>query len=322
MECKLREPNNDEIRIKVAYVGICGSDLHYYFQGANGNFVIKEPLIPGHEVSGTIDIDPLGEFPQGTPVAIFPAQSGIAIAGLEDRPHLWRGVRYLGSAATTPHTQGAMAEYLYVARDMVRPIPPGVNVKLGALAEPLAVALHGVKLAGELQGKSVLISGSGPIGLLAIVAARSLGAQSITATDIYQEPLERAVMIGADNVINVSDSKLATDSFDVVIECSGSVQALNQALTAVQRGGTIVQVGMLGSGELQVEIGLLVTKEVRLLGSFRFAGDMSAATTLLAKHPELEGCITNVFELMEWHFAFEVARDSRRSGKVLVALNL
>ena len=322
MEFKLREPNNDEIRIKVAYVGICGSDLHYYFQGANGNFVIKEPLIPGHEVSGTIDIDPLGEFPRGTPVAIFPAQSGIAIAGLEDRPHLWRGVRYLGSAATTPHTQGAMAEYLYVARDMVRPIPPGVNVKLGALAEPLAVALHGVKLAGELQGKSVLISGSGPIGLLAIVAARSLGAQSITATDIYQEPLERAVMIGADNVINVSDSKLATDSFDVVIECSGSVQALNQALTSVQRGGTIVQVGMLGSGALEVEMGLLVTKEVRLLGSFRFAGDMSAASTLLVKYPELEECITNVFELMEWRFAFEVARDSRRSGKVLVALNL
>lgn len=322
LECELREPTRDEIRIKVAFVGICGSDLHYYFDGANGNFVIKEPLVPGHEVSGIIDVDPLGQFAHGTPVAIFPARPGTLVAGLEDRPHLWKGVRYLGSAASSPHTQGAMAEYIYVTRDMVCPLPTKVSVRAGALAEPLAVALHGARLAGNLTGKSVLISGSGPIGLLSIVAARSLGAKRITATDIYQEPLERAKKIGADTVVNVSTSTLGTDSFDVALECSGSARALNQVIAAAQRGGTIVQVGMLGAGAQEIEIGLLVTKELRLFGSFRFAGDLSGAVTLLAQHPELEESITDVFDLMSIRSAFDSARDPRRSGKVLVSLNL
>ena len=155
IDLPLRPPSENEIRIKVAYVGICGSDLHYYFEGANGSFVINEPLIPGHEVSGTVDLDPLGEFANGLPVAIFPAQGGQELPGLEERPHLWRGVRYLGSAATAPHTQGALSEYIYVQRNMVRVLPKNVSLKLGALAEPLSVALHGVRRAGEISGKSV-----------------------------------------------------------------------------------------------------------------------------------------------------------------------
>lgn len=315
----LREPDRDEIRVKVAYVGICGSDLHYYFEGANGSFVIREPLIPGHEVSGTIDLDPQGEHKIGAAVAIHPAQSGAASKGLEGRPHLWHGVRYLGSAATSPHTQGALAQYIYVKRDMVRPLPEGVSLKLGALAEPLAVALHGVALAGALEGKSVLISGAGPIGLLAIVGARSAGAARITTTDIFDEPLARARSVGADEILNVKKSSLPTDSFDVVLECSGSLPAVNSAISAVARGGTIVQVGMISRTSEGVDLGRIVTKELRFLGSFRFNDEMTLALALLQRYPELENCISHQFALSDAQQGFEMAKSAQLSGKVLIS---
>ena len=314
----LPEPTADEMRVKVSYVGICGSDLHYYFDGANGSFAIKEPLVPGHEISGLIDHDPQGEFTRGTPVAIFPAHSGTAIKVLADRPNLWHGVRYMGSAATTPHTQGGMAEYIIVKRGMVRPLPKGVSLAAGALAEPLAVALHGVKIAGDLTDKKVLVSGSGPIGLLSIVAAKSAGAQLITATDLFDEALARAIDVGADKVVNVSSSSLSDNSFDVIFECSGSPRALNSAICAVQRGGVIVQVGMLGPGLHPIDIGAVVTKELRINGAFRFNDEMEDAIKLLQQAPDLAKCISHQFSIDNVLNAFEVANDAQVSAKVLV----
>ena len=318
IEMPLEAPGADEIRVKVAYVGICGSDLHYYFEGANGSFAINEPLIPGHEISGHIDVDPQGEFSVGSAVSIFPAQSGRAIAGLEDRPHLWHGVRYMGSAATTPHTQGGMAQFINVKRTMIKLLPEGVTPSIGALAEPLAVALHGVNLAGNLSGKKVLVSGSGPIGLLSIVAARSAGAESITATDLFDEALERARLVGADSTINVGVESLPENSFDVVLECSGSARAVNSAIAAAQRGGVIVQVGMLGSGAHPIDFGAIVTKELRVNGAFRFNEEMEQALTLLQESPALEKCISHTFGFTEVLQAFEMAKDAKNSAKVLV----
>ena len=315
------EPAADEIRVKVSHVGICGSDLHYFFEGANGSFAIKEPLVPGHEISGEIDLDPQSEFNAGTPVAIFPAQPGVPIEGLVERPHLWHGVRYMGSAATNPHTQGGMAEYIIVKRGMVRQLPTGVSLAAGALAEPLAVALHGVKLAGDLTGKKVLVSGSGPIGLLSIVAAKSAGADEITATDLFDEALARAIDVGADKIVNVSSSSLSDNFFDVIFECSGSPRALNSAIAAAQRGGVIVQVGMLGSGLHPIDIGAVVTKELRVNGAFRFNDEMEEALILLQQIPQLERCISHQFSIDDVLTAFEVAHDAKASGKVLVRFN-
>lgn len=320
VDMPLLEPAADEVRVKVAYVGICGSDLHYYFEGANGSFAMKEPLIPGHEISGRIDVDPLREFSVGSPIAIFPAQAGVAISGLSDRPHLWHGVRYMGSAATTPHTQGGMAQYINVKRLMVKLLPGGVSLSVGALAEPLAVALHGVHLAGDLTGKKVLVSGSGPIGLLSIVAARSVGALSITATDLFDEALKRARAVGADSTINVGVESLPENRFDVVLECSGSPRAVNSAIAAAQRGGVIVQIGMLGSGLHQIDFGAIVTKELRVNGAFRFNNEMDHALKLLHEFPEFEKCISHTFDFAQVLDAFERAKDAQLSGKVLVAL--
>lgn len=319
---ELTEPARDEVRVKVKYVGICGSDIHYYFEGTNGSFAIQEPLIPGHEISGVIDSDSSGTFPQGTPVTIHPAQSGEFTAELASQPHLWKGVRYLGSAATTPHTQGGLAEYLILKREMIRPLPEGVSLKAGALAEPLSVALHGISLAGELSGKNILVSGSGPIGLLTILALRTLKPAQITAIDIVDEALVRAQQLGADECINVQRETLSKDSWDVVFECSGSARAVNNAIAAVRRGGVIVQVGMLGLGLHEIDFGSIVTKEIRVHGAFRFNNEMSDALSLLEQNPEIERCISHEFPIESWEEAFRVAKDSKASGKVVIALNV
>lgn len=106
VELSTPEPAEGQVRLRIAYAGICGSDLHYYYEGANGGFVVREPLVPGHEVSGTIDLDPSGELASGTPVTVHPARFGESQPRLENLPHLWPNGAYLGSASTWPHTQG------------------------------------------------------------------------------------------------------------------------------------------------------------------------------------------------------------------------
>ncbi|HIY65874.1 MAG TPA: alcohol dehydrogenase catalytic domain-containing protein, partial [Candidatus Agrococcus pullicola] len=208
-EVETPEPGPDQVRVRVDYVGICGSDLHYYYEGANGAFVVKEPLIPGHELSGRIDLDPQGEWEPGTGVTVHPARFGDSQPGIEDEPHLWPNGSYLGSASTWPHTQGALSEHLIVERSMIRLLPDALPVRRAVLAEPLAVALHGVsKARNEVAGARVLITGSGPIGLLSIAAALDAGAASVTATDVLEGPLQRAKDMGASSVINVAEEEV------------------------------------------------------------------------------------------------------------------
>src|SRR5699024_8261458 len=182
-ELPVPEPGPGQVRIRTAYVGICGSDLHYYYEGANGAFVIREPLVPGHEMSGTVDADPSGTFAPGTPVTVHPATFGETLPYLADAPHLWPNGAYLGSASTWPHTQGAAAEYFLVDAAMVRALPEGLPLQRAALAEPLAVGLHGIALAGGGADHRGLGTGAGARGRLTAAAAVALGAAGVTSTD-------------------------------------------------------------------------------------------------------------------------------------------
>ena len=313
-------PASDEVRIRMAYAGICGSDLHYYFEGANGAFVVKEPLSPGHEVSGEIDLDPSGEFTPGTAVTIHPATFGTPLPGLEDARHLWPAGAYLGSASTWPHTQGGASEYLVVKRSMIRTLPSGVDLKVATLAEPLAVGLHAINIAGGVSGKRVLVSGSGPIGLLAAAAALAQGASEVVASDVIEPALVRANALGVSRTILVGRDEMPESYFDVVLECSGVASALSAAIVAVTRRGIIVQVGMLGAGPQPIAIAPLVSKEVQLRGTFRFNDEIDAALTMLASHPKLGSAITHTFAASDAVKAFEVAKDAKQSGKVLIEL--
>lgn len=314
------EPGPDQVRLKVAYVGICGSDLHYYFQGANGDFVVREPLIPGHELSAVIDADPSGTYAPGTPVTVHPATFGPALPEIPDARHLWHGGTYLGSASTMPHTQGAMSEYMIVGLDMVRPLPTGLDLRTAALAEPLAVALHAVTLAGDLTGTKVLVIGSGPIGLLQIAASIASGAASVDATDVVDQALERARNLGASQTFAVGSETPEDASYDVVFECSGSAPGTNSAWRAVRRRGTVVHVGMLPAGPQPLALAVLMNKEVTLRTSFRFDDEIDQAVQVLAEHPEFADVITHEFPAKDASEAFTVGKDSARSGKVLVRM--
>ena len=318
VEVATPEPSAGQVRIKVAYIGVCGSDLHYYFEGANGAFVVKEPLVPGHELSGTIDLDPSGEFASGTPVTVHPARFGKSQPGIEDRPHLWPEGSYLGSASTWPHTQGGASDYLIVEKNMVRVLPATLSLKDAALAEPLAVGLHAINIAGDISGKKVLVSGSGPIGLLLAAVVKVKGAAEIVTTDLMEGPLERARQLGATGTVQIGKENLPENYFDLVFECSGSARAITSVITAVRRAGTIVQVGMLPAGDQPIGIAPLVVKELTLKGAFRFNNEIDEAITILAANPWISTAITHTFAAKDSIEAFNMAKDSANSGKVFI----
>lgn len=314
------DPGPGQVRLRVDYVGICGSDLHYYFQGANGASAVREPLIPGHELSGRVDLDPEGRWEAGTPVTVHPARFGDRSERFADSPHVWPGGSYLGSAATFPHTQGALSEFLIVEHGMVRALPEGLTVRDAVLAEPLAVSMHAVARAGDVRGQRVLVTGSGPIGLLTIAAARVAGAESVAATDVRSGPLRRARDVGADVVYDVAGQQVPPDSFDVVFECTGVPASVSGALAAARPAGTVVLVGMMPGGEQQVVLAPLAAKELTVVGSLRFSDEIDAAVRLLAQRPEIAQVITHEFPADRVLDAFDAAADSDSSGKVIVSV--
>ncbi|MFH5821063.1 L-idonate 5-dehydrogenase [Georgenia sp. AZ-5] len=314
------EPGEGQVRLRMAFGGICGSDLHYYNEGANGEYVVREPLVPGHEMSGTVDLDPSGELAPGTPVTIHPATFGTPEPGVEDRRHLWPGGSYLGSASTWPHTQGGMSEYLVVGKDMVRVLPGSLPLRRAALAEPLAVALHGINVAGGVEGRRVLISGSGPIGLLAAAAALAKGAAQVVSTDVLPGPLERARALGVHGTVQVGVEEIPAMAFDVVLECSGVPAAISPALVAARRAGIVVQVGMVPNEPRPINLAALVSKELQLRGTFRFDDEIDEAVALLDANPGFEQVITHELPADRAVEAFAAAKDSASSGKVLVSL--
>ena len=314
------EPGEGQVRLKVAYVGICGSDLHYYYNCANGAFVITEPLIPGHELSAVVDLDPSGELAPGTPVTVHPARYGTSAPGIEDRPHLWPGGDYLGSASVTPHRQGAAVEHLVIERENIRVLPESLPLRRGALAEPLAVSLHAVTIAGDVTGKDCLVLGAGPIGLLAVAALLHRGASSVHVTDVRPEPLERAAALGAQRTLRVPEEAPANNAYDVVLECSGAPVSLSSAVQAVRPAGIIVQVAILPNQEIPVNLAALVAKEVQLRGTQRFDTEIDEAIELLAQDARFDAVVTQVVPVAEAETAFATAKDASRSAKVLLEL--
>lgn len=314
------EPTEGQVRVRMAYGGVCGSDLHYWHEGANGEFVVREPLVPGHEMSGTVDLDPSGTLPVGTPVTIHPATFGTSLAGIEDKPHLWPNGAYLGSASTTPHTQGGMSEYMVLESGMLRVLPESLPLRRAALAEPLAVGLHGISLADGVAGKSVLVSGSGPIGLLTAAAALAAGASEVVSTDVLPGPLERARSLGVHRTIRVTEEELPVRAFDVVLECSGVPAAVNGALIAARRAGQYVQVGMLPNEAVGINLAPMISAELTMHGSFRFNDEIEAAIAMLDANPGTEDVITHEIPAEQAEEAFVTAKDSEVSGKVLISL--
>ncbi|MEV5834449.1 L-idonate 5-dehydrogenase [Nocardia sp. NPDC052112] len=316
-------PKPDEAVLDIAYGGICGSDLHYWQHGAAGESILRAPMRLGHEASGTVLIAAAdGSGPAaGTPVTIHPATPGGDSARYPaDRPNISPGCTYLGSAARFPHSDGTFIEHLTVPTRMLRALPGNLDLRTAALAEPASVAWHAVARAGEVTGRTALVVGAGPIGTLVVAVLKRAGAAHITAVDLQDYPLSIARRIGADQVINAKDTDaISATEADITIECSGHHTGLASAIHGTARGGRVVMVGLLPTGDQPVPISLAITRELDLVGSFRFNDEIDQVVGALADGSlAVEPIITAEYDATEALAAFEKARDATASSKVLL----
>ncbi|MFI7342537.1 L-idonate 5-dehydrogenase [Streptomyces sp. NPDC050085] len=316
-------PDSGQALVAVRFGGVCGSDLHYWHRGGVGDFRLKEPMVLGHEVVGTVLAYGPGAAgpPPGTPVAVHPATPcGVCPECVDGRRNVCRDTRYLGSAARTPHVQGGFAAELVVPADQLRALPEGLPLERAALAEPLSVALHAVRRAGDVAGRHVLVTGAGPIGALVVAAAKAAGAARVTVTDLLPRALEYAAVAGADILVRADDPADPgwPDEVDVAIEASGVAAGLDTCLHRVRRGGTVVQLGMLPPGQSPFAGNLVVSREIELRGAFRFDAEFDDALELLARTPALAGLVSAVVPVGDAVRAFELAADRSRSCKVLL----
>ncbi|MFF4570132.1 L-idonate 5-dehydrogenase [Streptomyces sp. NPDC001410] len=322
-ELPVPEPGPGQALVAVRYGGVCGSDLHYWRHGGVGDFRLREPMVLGHEVVGTVvSYGPGATGPApGTAVAVHPATPcGRCPECGAGRANVCRDTRYLGSAARFPHVQGGFAGQVVVPARQLRPLPDGLGLRRAALAEPLAVALHAMRRAGDVSGRQVLVTGAGPIGCLVVAAAKAAGAARVTATDLLPEALGYAALAGADTLVRADDPDDTgwPAEADVAVEASGVAAGLDTCLRLVRRGGVVVQLGMLPPGQIPFPGNLLVSREIELRGAFRFDTEFDEALRLLAARAEFDGLISAVVPVRQAEAAFALAADRSRSCKVLL----
>lgn len=316
-----------QVLVEVGMGGICGSDLHYFNHGGFGAVRMKEPMILGHEVAGTITAvaSDVTRVKPGDRVAVNPSRPcGTCKYCFEGWPNQCLDMRYYGSAMRTPHIQGAFRNRLVCNASQCHAVADAVSMAEAAMAEPFSVVLHGVGRAGSLLGKRVLVSGCGPIGVLAIAAAKIHGAAEVVATDVVDEPLRVARKMGADQVINAASdntwvARNAQDkgSFDVMLECSGNERAMRDGLEVMRPRATVVQLGM--GGDVSLPQTLIVAKELTITGSFRFHSEFALAMRLINdRRVDLMPVITRTFPMREALAAFRLAGDRRNAMKVLI----
>ena len=317
-------PGPGEVLLQLGAAGICGSDLHYYFEGRNGNFIVREPLIPGHEASAVVAVIGQGvtRVKKGDKVAVSPSHACGHCEGCRDgREQLCANMKFLGSASRFPHVQGMFQEYFVMGERQCYPV--GGDITLGelAFAEPLAVGLHAVNRGGDLLGKSVLITGAGTIGCVTVLAARLAGARKITVTDVLDRPLQQALTVGADAVLRADRDAdaLATPQFDVAYEVSGNFNALKSCVAATKRGGVIVQVGTLPHEPLPFVVNELMAKELDLRGAFRWGIEFDWAVDYIStRRVDVRPLLSGQFPLQDAVAAFAAAADKNKSTKVQV----
>lgn len=321
-------PGPDEVSIAIRRGGICGSDLHYYRHGGFGMVRLKEPMILGHEIAGEISAvgTKVTTLNIGDRVAVNPSlPCRVCVYCQKGQQNHCLDMLFYGSAMRMPHVQGAFRQSLVALESQCHKIASGVSLEEAAFAEPFAVTLHAIARAGPLTNRNVLVTGCGPIGALAIIAARAHGARDITGTDVSDYTLGVARRIGADRTINVATQaqdlaplKANKGTFDVMIEASGNEQAILTGLEVLKPRGILVQLGL--GGNIGVPQNLVVSKEVEIRGSFRFHEEFALAVELINRRKvDLQTLLTEVLSLDQAEKAFQLAGDRSRAMKVQIA---
>jgi L-idonate 5-dehydrogenase len=314
-----------DVRVRIEAGGICGSDLHYYNHGGSGFIRIREPMVLGHEVAGTVIAagSEVTRVAVGARVAVNPSKAcGRCEYCQEGLQNHCLEMRFIGSAMRFPHIQGGFRETLVVDQSQAVSVGDGVSMGAAAMAEPMAVCLHAVSRAGSLVGRRVLVTGCGPIGTLAVMAAKYAGAKEVVATDVHDFALAIALKAGADTAINVVEESeglagsVAQDGmFDVLLEASGNPAAVQGALAYLRPVGIVVQLGL--GGDVTLPMNTLVAREIEFRGTFRFNTEFHLAVDLMNRgRIDVEPLLSATLPFQLVTEAFHLAMDRSQAMKV------
>ena len=305
-----------QVLIRVASVGVCGSDVHYFTHGRIADFVVRAPLVLGHETSGVIvaagEGVPAGRA--GERVAIEPGEPcGRCDQCRAGRYNICPFIRFHG----TPPVDGTLAEYVCVASYLAYRVPDEISDNAAALLEPLSVGIWANRKASVEAGGSVLIAGAGPIGLVTAQVARARGAARIVVSDINEARLAVAALSGATETVAAGAASADDRPFDAFIDCSGAPAAIKTGIQQVRPGGAVVLVGM-GPDELRLPFALIQQRELKLTGTFRYAATWPTAIALAASgRVDLDSLVTAEYPLAETERALSAGHDPRQVKAVV-----
>ncbi len=331
-------PKANEVLVKIARVGICGSDLHYYTDGHIGQYVVEAPLILGHESAGVIAAvgSDVTNLEIGDRVSLEPGMTcGTCYHCKRGRYNLCPDVVFMA----TPPVDGAFAEYVAWRSDFVFKIPDQVSLDAAALLEPLAVAVWAVQRAGIGMGASVAIFGGGTIGCMTVQAAKAAGATTIIVVDLEPFRLEFAASLGATHTINARAGSVleqiraiteplngltgSSAGVDAAFETAGALITCRQTIEAVRSGGVAVLVGLPPDPMVSLDIVAAASREVDIRGQFRYANCYPAALALVSTgRVNLDKMITQRYALKDTKAAFEFAeKEKNASLKVMIEMS-
>ncbi|RDL36714.1 GroES-like protein [Venustampulla echinocandica] len=321
---QLDSPEPTEVQVAVQSTGLCGSDLHYFNHYRNGDIIVKEPLTLGHESSGVV-------VEVGSAVTGLKAGDRVALeVGLpclecnlckEARYNICKTLRFRSSAKSFPHFQGTLQERINHPAAYCHKLPSNASLELGAILEPLGVAIHGSRRAALKSGSTVLIFGAGAVGLLCAAMCKVSGAKKVIIADIQEArvvfavqnkfadeqivvPMKRPQAIEeklafAKEVAELIKAKSDIGEVDAVFECTGVESCLQAAIYSTRPGGRIMLIGM-GSPIQTLPISAAALREVDLIGVFRYANTYQEAIELVSSGnpllPDLSKLVSHRFE--------------------------
>ena len=308
-----------DVLVRVGAVGVCGSDIHYYSEGGIGDQIVRYPFVVGHECSGTVEKAgaSVRRLKPGDRVAVDPAiVCGTCDQCLAGRPNTCRRLLYLG---TPEQLSGALCERIVVPEENAFLLPAELTLEEGVLVEPLTIAVHGLKLAGEPVPDTVAVLGAGPIGLSVLLAARAAGVRAVYVTDKIDSRVEAARKAGASWAGNPDREDIAArmrslspEGLDAVFECCGDQSAFDQAIDILKPGGRLLIIGIPAVDRISFDIHVLRRKELSLHNVRRQRFSVREAIDLIRnKKVDVRFMATHTFALAEARQAFEIAAGYR-----------
>lgn len=318
-EREIPKIKDNEVLVKLNYVGICGSDLHYYETGAIGDYVVEPPFVLGHEPGGVV-VEAgknVTHLKAGDRVALEPGKTcGHCEFCKTGRYNLCPDVVFFA----TPPVDGVFQEYVAHEADLCFKLPDNVSTLEGALIEPLAVGFHAAMQGNAHAGQTAVVMGAGCIGLVSMMALKAMGVSKVYVVDIMQKRLDKALELGADGVINgaekdaVQEVMRLTDNkgCDLAIETAGTQITTVQTIHMTKKGSTIVLVGYSKSGEMTLPMSLALDKELTFKTVFRYRHIYPMSIEAVASGKvNLKGIVTDIFSLEEAQKAMDYSVNNK-----------